>query len=76
MNTRVRTAGTLSSFALAFVLLLSAQASSQEQLFKLVPSGEAAGGQFGYSVSISGDRAIVGADLDTSAGISSWSDRI
>jgi len=44
-----------------------------EQLFKLLPSDEAEGDDFGISVSIYGNTAIVGANLDDDLGTNSGS---
>jgi len=46
---------------------LAVQAGAQESLFKLTPSDGSPGADFGYAVSISGGRAIVGARAQTGA---------
>ncbi len=47
--------------------------SDGSQLFKLVPDDIAAGDQFGISVGISGDFAIIGSEFDDDDGLSSGS---
>ena len=54
--------------AAAFVLsTAAAQADLGDQLFKLLPDDGALGDEFGWSVAISGEVAIVGAHLDDAA---------
>ena len=52
---------------------LGSSAGAQQELFKLTASDGAAGDYFGYSVSISGDRAIVGARFNDDDGTNSGS---
>jgi len=57
--------------ATGLLVVESAQAQSWNQLVKVVAANRAADDQFGYSVAISGDYAIVGAiyeDHDASEG--------
>ena len=53
--------------ALTLLAGLAVQAGAQESLFKLTPSDGSPGADFGYAVSISGGRAIVGARAQTGA---------
>jgi hypothetical protein len=42
--------------------------SSWSQQARLTPTDATAGDQFGHGLALSGDRALIGADLDTTAG--------
>lgn len=63
----------VSLLALVSTSLTQSGVMAQRQLHKMIPADGADGEQFGFSVAIDGDRAIVGSDLDLDGGIPSGS---
>src|SRR5215204_6454840 len=63
----------VSAVVVASLLAVPARAGLGNELFKLTTSDGATGDQFGRSVAVSGNVAIIGADGDDHAGDSSGS---